>query len=602
VGNITKKKTAIVPPKEKKVQIAVERRFQKGDLLIDNDGRLLKVGKCTKKGYELLHKWQDEWTHYGSHKWEDHETRYIKLEKSLEEYEKEVIQGLATGFEAYTQEPAMSNSTDLVAASDKTMAKSAKRVLEEKTKHLAILSRTLERMKDQLDVILSDFREKVKAVSRVVDIIEIYLGVHEHIVQIQEGESAPVDSPICFRQLVLHMDEEVGEDIDWKNVEDFDKYVREHTDQVLPEPKGVVVLRPRRSDRKYSDNPLENLMLNQGNKETYILIRNGDNLFRIYTPLLIYPHLFPSKEEMKELMDTTDKWGYDKERAEDQQLAYKRNILLLQGLMERTQVFAPVPPGLNLLRSDTYGKHLRFIYDGSNLLPSGRLAWDEYLKQQNAKLQRGNRVYFCGFPWGLFSSEGKSDRDEEAFRYPTGAKHRPPAGVYNIREVRPTRHYGYSWSTNEDTQYRKFLLNHNPKDEIYDWKRRVSGRERMMAVAFYLHERDNFFINYDDLSMDDIEFYLNDRVNRVDYKEMLPIFRGLKKMRLKELEWEKGFVRFMMDRIDHPDRVLLERTIWQAIEWWKHKVIEKRALKKEDAKAVRMIEQRVRRMLQGDRD
>ena len=81
-----------------------------------------------------------------------------------------------------------------------------------------------------------------------------------------EGEKAPHDTPITFRQLVLHMDEEVacteGNGIDFQKIELFDEWCRKNFDKLLPEKKGVVVARPRRTEVKYCDNPLVNNIIN----------------------------------------------------------------------------------------------------------------------------------------------------------------------------------------------------------------------------------------------------------------------------------------------------------------------------------------------------
>jgi hypothetical protein len=604
MSNIVKPKKAIFPPKEKAPKEdralklrADERPFTTGDFVIDSDSRLFKIGKCTPKGFELLRQDDDDnWTdHYSTVEWKDMTSfrrGYLKLEKSLEEYKAEALHHLSTGFKDLTENPQMSDSTDLVAVADKTYAKTLQGGLKAQQRHVLIIQRTLELMKSQMDVILRNLQEKIKQVTRVVDVIEIYLGVHEKIVQIQEGDPASVDEPITFRQLVLHMDEETAEDMDWTEVETFDKFMREHTDQILPEKKGVVVCRPRAADKSYDpDNPMMNALMNAPNKDTYILIRNGDNLYRIFTNVQIYPHLFPSAGEMKKLIENTQEWGFEKERAEDALHQYKRNVLLLQGLMDRTEVFKPAPVGLNLLKADTYGKHIRFIYDGADLLPGQRKPWYKYLKEMNSSLQRGDRVYMAEIPWGEVG-EGemwRSPLHDKGWRNQNGSPPKPPAGIYNIRDVRIE---GSSYS---DRKSKIFLINYKHKsDDRYD--RRLGYVPRKNAIPFYLHQDDTFIINYEKIKLDDIEFYLNDRVNRRHYLRMMPVLRGIKKLRLEEIEWEKAFVKFLTPQIKHPEAKDL---IWDAIGWWKRKVIEKRPLKKEDAKAVRMIRAKVLRMIAG---
>ena len=103
-----------------------------------------------------------------------------------------------------------------------------------------------------------------------------------------------------------------------------------------------------------------------------------------------------------------------------------------------------------------------------------------------------------------------------------------------------------------------------------------------------LYPGDEFVLNYDRLSLDDIEYYINSRIDRENYLSMLPILRGIRHERLKEMEWERGFVENLSLRMK-----IKENAVWKAIEWWKNKVIWKRPIMKDDAKALRMITQKL---------
>lgn len=522
----------------------------------------------------------------------------VKLDKSIEDYKADVMKGMGDEFSEFDQEE--SSSTEVALSTSSEKAKSAQAMMQKINNKLAIMNAIMETERNKLMAIKSDMMEKLEQISRVVDIIEIYLGVHEEIVQIKEGDPAPADTPISFRQLVLHMDEEVGDSekggIDYSELGKFDKWLLKdpkHLQQVLPEPKGVVVLRPRRTDKDYrlekGDDDLframQNHQKNEWNKETYILIRNGENLYRIFTGnLRIYPHLFPSAEEMKELQtEKPDDWRSDKKGKELKILAYKRNVLMLQGLVDRTNVLRPIPEGLNLLNPHTYKDAVKFIHDGDALLGTGRPPFREWLEEGLTKVQRGDRLYFVGFPWQLFKDGNSRCMVETRRRFPViGSEHnRPEAGVYNVVRIED---YSYTYS---QKTVRAFVCQHNPKDHVYRkstyWERKESG-ERKKSIPFRLFEDDDFVINYEKLDLEAIEFYLNDRVNRVDYLSMMPVLKGLKKQLAQEREWEDNFVRFMEHKTKAP-----EAKIREAIYWWKTKVIEKRPLKKEDAKAVRMI-------------
>ena len=58
---------------------------------------------------------------------------------------------------------------------------------------------------------------------------------------------------------------------------------------------------------------------------------------------------------------------------------YQRNFLLLQGIIMRTDVFAPIPPTFNFLDVTTHGDTVQFIYD--ELLRNHQS--DQQLAQQN---------------------------------------------------------------------------------------------------------------------------------------------------------------------------------------------------------------------------
>lgn len=88
------------------------------------------------------------------------------------------------------------------------------------------------------------------------------------------------------------------------------------------------------------------------------------------------------------------------------------------------------------------------------------------------------------------------------------------------------------------------------------------------------------------MKIEDIEYYIKDRLNRKHYASMMPVLKGIRKMILEERVQEEGFIELIGSQVDNSTDEILE-----AIEWWKRKVIEKRPLVREDAKAVRMIKQ-----------
>lgn len=563
--------------------------LQIGDTYLDHEGRVWKILKLRKKDLRISQ--ADDDNYYRDIEPQEL-SKYIKMEKSLEEYQRETLQELSSGLVSFDQENQGSTSTALALSGTQDQALAVKRKLEDTTRKLAIMEAIVHRERNKLNHIRQQFAEKLEAITRVVDIMELYLGVHEEIVQIAEGEPAALEDPLCFRQLVLHMDEEVADaengGLDFTKIPVFDKWLRVNYARVIPENRGVVIIRPRRHkmDYRLGDDPFDQFAdaeMNKSNFLTYILIRNGENLYRISTgKIRIYPHLFPSPAEMQKLQ-TEDGWR-DKEKNEAIMLAYKRNVLMLQGLLDRTRVFHPFKEGIHLLKPDTYGSHVRFIYDGDGLT-DGRPAFKDWLKTLNSSLKRGDRVYFAGYPYGMF---GDKDDREHKYRFPIPGwdKDRPPSGVYNIIRVEEAVH----WRTAE----KSLVCHFNPKDKIYRRNYWREPTERKMSIPFRLFpEEDCFFVNYEDIKIEDIDYYLNDRVNRQYYIEMVPVLKGIKTMLIEEKKWEEGFLALLKSRIKKAD----DNTISKAVLWWKLKVIQKRPLRKDDSKALRMIQQEVQRRL-----
>jgi len=550
-----------------------------GTQVIGRDGHVYQITKITKKGeIHLGEKEDDKISHYGNFEsFEELTANYTILDKPIAEYEEELMKELQSGFASYKADEAAKASTDMVLSSGKDVAEQAQRHMVAVTQKLAVLTGLMEQKKNELQSIKQGFQDQLKKINRVVGIIELYLGVHSTIEHIKEGGPAPIDYPICFRQLVLHMDEEVALEqeinggLDFSNVEVFDKWVSTNVNKILPELKGIVVCRPRRHSKDYGgDNPFLNEAKNAENMVTYFLIRNGGNLYRIRTnDLYIYPHLFPSQAEMEKM--SSGEGYHDRERNEDKMLGYKRNVLFLQGLIDRTEVFRPHAEGLNLLRPQTYGESVKFIYDADGL-GDGRMSYTQWLTELNSQLQRGDRIYFMG---GIYAS---SKDDEDRFPQRTQANS-PSKGVYNIKRIEDFSHHYSSKSVDA------LIIQYNPKDVIYNRKYWQEEKTRSKSIPVRLFRNDTCIINYEKIKIADIDYYLQDRVNRKHYLKMMPVLKGIKKSLIEEKKWEDGFFELIMHRQNHAT----EDQVREAIEWWKRKVIEKRPLTKEDAKAVRMI-------------
>lgn len=137
------------------------------------------------------------------------------------------------------------------------------------------------------------------------------------------------------------------------------------------------------------------------------------------------------------------------------------------------------------------------------------------------------------------------------------------------------------------------VIYYQPKDEVYDWNE--GYRERKNRVAFRIYRDDDFVLNYDQIELSDIDFYLNSRPDRRNYVDMMPILKTLKKNRLVEMASENNFallvkgVLLKTSKFKLATDTELDKKIQDAISWWKFKNKYKRPIDKDDSKALRMI-------------
>lgn len=520
----------------------------------------------------------------------------------------------------------------------------------------AFIGKEMEKRKGELELIrrnlsqqISVFNKKIERIMRVVVTIELYLGINEEIFQIQDGIRADKNCPITFRQRVLFMDEEMGDwkngGRDWTDISFFDEWMikNDNYKEFAPENKCVVVFRPRRKDKDYkTDNTYYSSSMNENNRlMTYIFIRNGECLYRIYTEnIIITDRLFPKRNELLSIFSEMDKinndensWGRDKESQEDKIYdtigKYKKRAILMQGLIDRTEVLHPLPiDNLSMFNLDEAGDKIQFIYDDEITLPSGRMSFKDWRKDVNSKIKEGSRILITGnFGWK------KSDYDDRFFlkrNYNGGISNipsLPQLGIYevemfstsyiiNVREseyksrissykekgieckglgVSKGRIFTHDRSKvyviqvfNDDE---KMTIKYNPEDTVYT---KYDSHERKNKIRFAIYDDDDFVLNYDQIDLDDINFYLTSRVDRPNYLEMMPLLESIKSMLISEKEKEDEFIKFVTGRNSKlADESELRKQITSAIDWWKFKNKWKRSISKNDTLALRMIEKRI---------
>jgi hypothetical protein len=476
-------------------------------------------------------------------------------------------------------------------------------------------------LKEQMSVAreaMAPLQKMIKELEEGIWTVNLYLGRDEQILLLQDGEPAPADEPLVVRQLVLAMDEEcavAAEDggIDAISIEHFDAWLTEdpaHLDQVLPEQKGVVALVPRWNPKSYKD-PWMSGQIEDMNKQTYFLIRNGGKVYRTWTDFEAGKRLIPTSDEFTSfffddyaggfrvktktpLQPGTQAWFKAEERADARRRHYMRVALILQGLIDRTTVFQPLPEaGLGFLDDAHYkAGRVRFITDAEKTLGTGKDSFRRWQARLNKELRPGMRIV------GAFDSQ-----DFKSYRYERRQGHEriTPYGVNDYPET------GTLYTLDERRPDGGFVIRYARQQEIYDPKAWVESPDRpgwghygeyrkpKTRASCVVYAHDSFVIPYDLASVADMQSFLRSRAERHDYVDMFPILKAAIKAKRQEAREEEPFRVMLAGVLARESGVTVaeaEEAVATLVDWWKFTNNQHRPLvgdEQEQRKAVRAI-------------
>lgn len=424
----------------------------------------------------------------------------------------------------------------------------------------------------KLTAVVGPLAERVRLLEEGIWTVNLYLGREEQIVVLATGERAPVTEPISVRQMVLSMDQEsmiAAEHggIDYTRMEEFDDWLMDpaHLAQVLPEQKGIVALVPRVTEIDYGD-PLVNIAFAEENLRSYWLIRNGENLYRMTTNLNVGETLVPTRDEFTSFFETysydgkghrvrvplepgTPAWLAAERAANARQRHYMRAGLVVQGLIDRTTVFAPLPDGVSLLRPESYDAgHVQIITDADSAIGTGMKPFYSWLNELNAKLTVGMRIV------GAFSWRVLGDREERRI-FPRQAS-LPAAGeVYRI----------------DGRRNGGLVFHYDRTDDIYDSRHRQVRAAKKRAGCLVYHD-DRFIIPFDLVTVEELEAYVAARTQRHAYLDMVPIMKAVIAAKKAEEEQEAPFRQLLAAEISRREGVEIEeaeQALPGLVAWWK---------------------------------
>jgi hypothetical protein len=562
------------------------------------------------------------------------------------------------------QEAVRDESHAVIKNRELTQASSNKLAAREWENRMGRLKKDLERKKENLELEVSKFREILKGKLKTLYAIETYLGVYEEIEQIAWGEASSPDEPITVYQQKCYMDEEVGltelddycfkDGMDYKDIGEFDNWIKKRYKRYLYKPKSIMAWQVRRKSKDYGG-PFEN-MANIYNFETYFLLRNGDNLYRIFSGVSTPDTMFPTTKKIEEVFKKDENWKRDGKEVKEFYERYMYIFIMLQGLVDRTEVFGTNFAGkidfINPLYFDK--NYIQLVRDAEpeNWISDGRPTWKEYKNMNEKTITVGSRV-LINHVWSQYRENPKGDINGEVFiveaykenagketsrreielippvaslvrkYYPGGKESSKNARKHFENELKKLdkdlrmNNWGDIIYKNRiltydpgkdgigfdfkraDAVFKKELMrlkkevesNENDEYKIYyklndtvyngwaDWR----GHDRVNRKGYWSRPRE--LINVDTITIEEIRYYLNNRMYRTSYLEVIGFMKRVYMFKRREYHEETPFVELVMGKTGCDD----EKKVRDLLTWWKIKNKWKRSLSVDNAKAYRMI-------------
>ena len=429
---------------------------------------------------------------------------------------------------------------------------------------------------------LKTVNRQLSNIKKTIGLLEMYSGKSLEITQVCSGTPAPAGTPLAIRQRILFMDEELavvedGYGLDYRNLDQFREWLKKpvNRDIIVPEQRCVVCMKPRRYSRTYPGTAYENAVRNSWNRHTFIVMRNGENVYMIESEdICIYDAAIPRKKDIDAIAkQMSSDWHHSREQALEQQedINWRASYfaMIIQGLADHTDIFSPRTPGLSVVKN--VGVEFVFDDEEDTLLGTGLPPFREFMRESSKKIRRGSRI--------VYLKGGEPKRFEfyvhgQGFGYEPRYKINAPAsGIYSVDQE------------GEDVSF-TFL----PKGDVYT---RYEVKERTRRERWVIDP--STVLNFDALDIDILEAYLKDRTQRESYEEFIPLLSVIRPALKKEREYERLFASQLERVLDDEKIPHTPELIGQAIKWWKEKVIYIRPISKDDDKAWRMIKQYIRR-------
>lgn len=436
--------------------------------------------------------------------------------------------------------------------------------LKEKTEELVLQTKNIQELLDhqkettsnlmcqlqnEIQVLMEPIKAQIEKLNTAAHIANLYLGAQEAFYPIKEGIRAPETEPVCIRQRKLYIDEELAlihQNFNARKLSEFDELLKnpEVLNQLIAEPKGIIALQVRRKllpDKEKTGNFNIDLQIQDENKQIYWIIKNGECLWRYHTNLEIGDTIFPiSNGPISNNIPGSKEYYEEIKTAQKEQIVYLKICLLLQGILDRTQILTPFPNKEipKLTHPDTWGNTIKLIRDAEYMLTLNYPLFQKWLETNNENTDVGDRIV-------------------------TG---------------NTIKRYHYNKKTTlEIFNDKPFTVFKNDRDQLsvkLPYEHHTYRARKIMRTIQPLHNV-NYYINIDNANIEELKFYLHDRITKQNYDNYTNLIQQAIQILQTETKNEEPFINLLKNQVG-PN--ITHTNITQHITAWKHKKRKVRAI------------------------
>lgn len=209
-----------------------------------------------------------------------------------------------------TDAPVKAYQSALVKAKEVTIPQLFEAVKQENALMAAWLTAELLPLQTQMQ---RELKPTIERIERRIFNVELYAGLVETVTTLREGKPAAVTEQLHLMQRRCYMDEEClasyeAGGMDFQQLSDFESWLSKqgNFERVLPFPRCLVAFRVRRHEKEYEfeggrlSDYLSFLhfkeVAREKNEQTFLYLRNGEQLHRLITEFEFDEKLFPDED------------------------------------------------------------------------------------------------------------------------------------------------------------------------------------------------------------------------------------------------------------------------------------------------------------------